>query len=78
MSKPSLKKYYKTLSRKQLDLVVGAISEGQYSWACFLLLKFSGYNPLQFIPYRTYNRLVKKVQDNTELIDDRYIDTGFH
>ncbi|MEG4329272.1 HetP family heterocyst commitment protein, partial [Microcoleus sp. herbarium5] len=32
----------------------------KYSWACFLLLRCTGYNPLDYIPYRTSNRLLKE------------------
>ncbi|NEQ28069.1 MAG: HetP family heterocyst commitment protein, partial [Microcoleus sp. SIO2G3] len=29
------------------------------SWACVLILRSAGYNPLHYLPYRTYARLVK-------------------
>jgi hypothetical protein len=29
------------------------------------MLRFFGYNPLQYIPYRTYNRIVKENSENT-------------
>lgn len=45
---------------EQLDQVVEAILAGKYSWACVLMLKFVGYNPMHYIPYRTYNRIVKE------------------
>lgn len=45
---------------EQFDQVVEAILAGKYSWACVLMLRFSGYNPLHYIPYRTYNRLLKE------------------
>ncbi|MBW4666328.1 MAG: HetP family heterocyst commitment protein [Cyanomargarita calcarea GSE-NOS-MK-12-04C] len=50
----------KTISPEQLDQVVEAILAGKYSWACVLMLRFAGYNPLHYIPYRTYNRLLKE------------------
>jgi len=50
----------KTINPEQFDQVVEAILAGKYSWACVLLLRFAGYNPLQYIPYRTYNRLLKE------------------
>ncbi len=50
----------KTINPEQLNQVVEAILAGKYSWACVLLLRFSGYNPLHYIPYRTYNRLLKE------------------
>lgn len=53
--------YPKTaINTEQLDEIVGAILGGKYSWACFLLLRCAGYNPLDYIPYRTYNRLIKE------------------
>ncbi len=53
--------YPKTaINAEQLDEIVGAILAGKYSWACFLLLRCTGYNPLDYIPYRTYNRLIKE------------------
>ncbi|BAY11196.1 HetP family heterocyst commitment protein [Calothrix sp. NIES-2098] len=45
---------------EQFDQVVEAILAGKYSWACVLMLRFAGYNPLHYIPYRTYNRLLKE------------------
>jgi hypothetical protein len=53
-------KFNKTISTEQLNQIVEAILAGKYSWACVLLLRCSGYNPLHYIPYRTYNRLVKE------------------
>ena len=49
----------KIMSPEQFDQVVEAILAGKYSWACVLILRFAGYNPLHYIPYRTYNRLMK-------------------
>ena len=49
---------------EQLDEIISAILAGKYSWACFLLLRCTGYNPLDYIPYRTSNRLLK---ENTEI-----------
>lgn len=45
---------------EQLDQVVEAILAGKYSWACVLMLRFIGYNPMHYIPYRTYNRILKE------------------
>lgn len=45
---------------EQLAPIIEAIIEGKYSWACVLILRSAGYNPLHYIPYRTYNRLVKE------------------
>jgi hypothetical protein len=49
----------KAMTAEQFTQVVEAILEGKYSWACVLILRFAGYNPLHYIPYRTYNRLMK-------------------
>jgi hypothetical protein len=54
------------INPEQLDQVVEAILAGKYSWACVLMLRFSGYNPLHYIPYRTYNRLLK---ENSQIIE---------
>lgn len=50
----------KSINPEQFDQVVEAILAGKYSWACVLMLRFAGYNPLHYIPYRTYNRLLKE------------------
>jgi hypothetical protein len=50
----------KVMTVDQFECVVEAILAGRYSWACVLILRFGGYNPLHYIPYRTYNRLVKE------------------
>ncbi len=49
----------KKMTSEEFTQVIAAISEGKYSWACVLILQIAGYNPLHYIPYRTYNRLVK-------------------
>ena len=49
----------KAMTADQFNQVVGAILDGKYSWACVLILRFAGYNPLHYVPYRTYNRLMK-------------------
>ena len=48
------------MTLEQLDQVVEAILAGKYSWACLLILRSVGYNPMHYIPYRTYNRLIKE------------------
>ena len=53
----------KTMTEEQFDLVVDAILSGKYSWACLLILRFAGYNPLHYIPHRTYNRLMKNYRE---------------
>lgn len=50
----------KGMNPEQFNQVIEAILVGKYSWACVLILRFSGYNPLQYIPYRTHNRLLKE------------------
>jgi hypothetical protein len=50
----------KKINPEQFDQVIEAILAGKYSWACVLMLRFVGYNPLHYIPYRTYNRLLKE------------------
>lgn len=54
------RKLDKILSPEQFEQVVEAILAGKYSWACLLILRFAGYNPLHYIPYRTFNRLMKE------------------
>lgn len=44
---------------EQVEQIVKAIIAGKYSWACVLILRFGGYNPIDYIPYRTYIRLLK-------------------
>ncbi|TVP58425.1 MAG: heterocyst differentiation protein [Nodularia sp. (in: Bacteria)] len=55
--------FSKAVNPQQFDQIVEAILAGKYSWACVLMLRIVGYNPLHYIPYRTYNRLLK---DNTQ------------
>lgn len=50
----------KAMTTEQFNQVMEAILAGKYSWACLLILRFAGYNPLHYIPYRTYNRLMKE------------------
>ena len=49
----------KKINTEQIEQIIKAIIAGKYSWACVLLLRFSGYNPIDYIPYRTYIRLLK-------------------
>ena len=49
----------RSMTEQQFEEIVGAILAGKYSWACVLILQTAGYNPLHYIPYRTYNRLIK-------------------
>ena len=56
----------KVMTNEQFNQVVDAILSGKYSWACLLILRFSGYNPLHYIPYRTYNRLMKTNREQNQ------------
>jgi len=49
----------KKINTDQVEQIIKAIIAGKYSWACVLMLRFSGYNPIDYIPYRTYIRLLK-------------------
>lgn len=60
----SPKKLDEVLESEQITQIVKAILEGKYSWACVLILNFYGYNPLHYIPYRTYKRLIKQNRQN--------------
>lgn len=51
---------HSAITPEQLNQVIEAITEGRYSWACVLILRFIGYNPLHYIPQRTYSRLIKE------------------
>ncbi|MCU0569793.1 MAG: HetP family heterocyst commitment protein [Oculatellaceae cyanobacterium Prado106] len=48
------------MTSEQFTQVVEAILDGRYSWACVLILRFAGYNPLHYIPHRTYRRLMRE------------------
>jgi hypothetical protein len=70
--------FNKPVHPEQFDKVVEAILAGKYSWACVLMLRFAGYNPLHYIPYRTYNRLLKDnspQKPNKQLQDDTNVAT---
>ena len=47
------------MAPEQFNQIVEAILVGKYSWACVLILRFAGYNPLHYLPYRTYKQLMK-------------------
>ena len=51
---------HKKIKPEQLSQIISAIIDGRYSWACVLLLRAISENPLHYIPYRTYNRLLKE------------------
>jgi hypothetical protein len=48
------------MHKKQIEELLKAIIAGKYSWACVLILRFNGYEPVHYIPYRTYIRLLKE------------------
>lgn len=52
------------LDTEQLNEITEAILEGKYSWACFLLLRDVGYEPSEYIAYRTYYRLLKEHRES--------------
>ena len=59
MSQSFNSKLDKVMTEDQFNQIVEAIISGKYSWACLLILRFAGYNPLHYIPYRTYNRIME-------------------
>ena len=65
LSSYSDSKLDRVMTAEQFDQIVEAILSGKYSWACVLILRFAGYNPLHYIPYRTYNRLLKDNRTKT-------------
>jgi hypothetical protein len=59
-SKSSPPQSGRAMTPDQLNQVLEAIVDGKYSGACILMLRFVGYNPLDYIPYRTYARIMKE------------------
>ncbi|MFW5779782.1 MAG: HetP family heterocyst commitment protein [Coleofasciculus sp.] len=55
-----------TLDAEKVSEITAAILEGKYSWACFLLLRDLGYEPSEYIAYRTYYRLIKEHRESLE------------
>ncbi|MBD2690892.1 HetP family heterocyst commitment protein [Anabaena catenula] len=53
------------ITPEELNQIIETIADGKYSWACVLILRFIGYNPLHYIPQRTYSRLMK---ENSEFV----------
>ncbi len=68
----SSKKVEKSISAEQIQQIVGAIQERKYSWACVLMLRSAGHNPLQYIPYRTYNRILKQNELGEQSEEDEF------
>jgi hypothetical protein len=60
MSDSTIEKQLPALSTDELSQIISAILDGKYSLACALFLRFNGYDPSDYIPYRTYIRLVKE------------------
>lgn len=54
------------------EQLINAILNGKYSWACVLFLHSAGYNPLDYIPYRTYNRLSKENSQNEASLQSNF------
>jgi hypothetical protein len=48
------------MSTDQIETITAAIIDGKYSWACVLILRYAGYNPADYLPYRTYRRLIQE------------------
>ncbi len=48
------------MSAEKFDLIIAAILDGKYSLACIFILRFHGYEPRNYVPYGTYNRLMKE------------------
>jgi hypothetical protein len=47
------------LSTEEMDQILNAILSGKYSWACALVLQFTGHEPLHYLPQRTYTRIMR-------------------
>lgn len=62
---PSHTEIYKAMTDEQFNQIIDAILDGKYSWSCVLVLRCFGYNPLDYIPYRTYYRLLKENDDTS-------------
>jgi hypothetical protein len=57
--------YESLITPEELNQIIEAIADGRYSWACVLILRFIGYNPLHYIPQRTYSRIMKENSPTT-------------
>lgn len=67
------------MTNDQFDKVIEAILDGKYSWACVLFLYFAGHNPLQYMPYRTYHRLMKanRPQNSDGRLSSKIVDLNY-
>jgi len=52
--------FHSTITPEQFNHIIAAIADGRYSWACVLILRCINYNPIHYIPQRTYSRLMKE------------------
>ncbi len=48
------------MNSKEFEEIISAIFARKYSWACVLILCCHGYDPLEYMPYRTYIRILKE------------------
>jgi hypothetical protein len=48
------------LKSEEMDQILSAILSGKYSWACALMLQFTGHEPLNYLPQRTYTRIMRE------------------
>ncbi|NEP47454.1 MAG: HetP family heterocyst commitment protein [Moorea sp. SIO3C2] len=53
----------KVMDTDKFSEIEEAILDGKYSWACVLMLRLAGHNPLDYMPSRTYSRLLKQNRD---------------
>jgi hypothetical protein len=49
----SQKDFHSVITPEQFNHIIEAIADGRYSWACVLILRYIGYNPIHYIPQRT-------------------------
>ena len=52
--------FHSAITPEQFNHIIEAIADGRYSWACVLILRCIDYNPIHYIPQRTYSRLIKE------------------
>ncbi|MEI6441617.1 MAG: HetP family heterocyst commitment protein [Nostocales cyanobacterium ELA583] len=52
--------FHSAIAPEQFNHIIEAIADGRYSWACVLILRCIDYNPIHYIPQRTYSRLIKE------------------
>ncbi len=52
--------FHSAITPEQFNKIIEAIADGRYSWACVLILRCIDYNPIHYIPQRTYSRLIKE------------------